>query len=103
MRQIVEPSMTGLAEIALPMGLGLVTAIAYNRRAVTTGTAHALRPAMLAHQIKALGIVQQRRELINSDTAMLTTSLPNGNIGWASDQMFPIAAIPAEITPQQTD
>src|SRR6195952_5305726 len=83
-RKIIKPSMTGLAEIALPMELGLVTAIADNRLAIATGTAHSLRPAMLAHQIKAFGIIQQRREVDqlgyrHADTLLAQTEISAGH------------------------
>src|SRR3978361_976541 len=99
-RKIVEPSMTGLAEIALPMRLGLVTAIADNRLAIATGTAHTLRPAMLAHQIKAFGIVQQRREVDQFGYRHADSLLAQAGIaGRSSDQMPSIAAILPQRSP----
>jgi hypothetical protein len=103
-RKIVEPSMTGFAEIALPMRLRLITAIADNRRTVATGTAHTLGPAMLAHQIKAFGIVQQRRE-VDQLGYRHADSLPaqGGISSQSSNQMPPSAAIPTEITTPKPD
>src|SRR3954466_14488119 len=93
-RQIVETSMTGLAERTLPMRLCLVTAIAVDGRAVATGTAHAIRPAMLAHQFETLGIVQQRREVNqlgygHDDSLLAQAAMPRQS----SDQMPLIPAI----------
>src|SRR4051812_34980685 len=62
-RQIVETPSAGLAEMALPMRLGLIVAIADRRCTVATGTTDALRPAMVAHQFETLRLVQQRREI----------------------------------------
>ena len=60
--QIVKAPGAGLAPIALPMRLGVVAPVADHRVTATSGTAHALWPAMLAHQREALGVVQQGRE-----------------------------------------
>src|SRR6185503_19504372 len=61
--QIVKAPGAGLAPIALPMRLGVVAPVADDRIAAAAGTAHALRPAMLAHQGEALGVVQKSREV----------------------------------------
>src|SRR4051812_45633278 len=45
------------------MRLGVVAPIADHRTAAAAGAAHALGPAMLAHQREALGVIQQPREV----------------------------------------
>jgi hypothetical protein len=60
---IVETPVARLAAITLPMRLLLVMAVPDDCCAAVARAAHALRPAMLANQRKALGIVQQRREV----------------------------------------
>src|SRR5215204_4397001 len=61
--EVVEAPRTRLAAIALPSALRVVTPVSGNREAVTPGTAHAIGPAMLAHQCEALGVVQKTREV----------------------------------------
>src|SRR3954470_19919472 len=61
--EIVKAPRTRLAAIPLPSALRVVTPVPDHHEAVTPGTAHALRPAMLAHQREALGVVQKTREV----------------------------------------
>src|SRR5215210_4090413 len=61
--EVVEAPGAGLAAIALPMRLGVIAPVADHRVTATPGTAHALGPAMLAHQREALGVIQQPREV----------------------------------------
>src|SRR5215203_6352844 len=61
--EVVEAPRTRLAAIPLPSALRVVTPVSGNREAVTPGTAHAIGPAMLAHQCEALGVVQKTREV----------------------------------------
>src|SRR4051795_2428523 len=65
--EVVETPGAGLAAIALPMRLGVVASVADYRIAAAAGTAHALAPAVLAYQRKALGVVQQGREIDQID------------------------------------
>src|SRR4051812_31101764 len=65
--EVVETPGARLAPIALPMRLGVVAPVTDHRIAAAAGTAHALAPAMLAYQRKALGIVQQGREIDQID------------------------------------
>ena len=44
-RQIVEALLTGLAEVALPLGLGIVTPLFGNLRTVTRWTLDTVGPA----------------------------------------------------------
>jgi hypothetical protein len=60
---IVEATRAGLAPVALPVRLGVVAAVAHHGAAAAAGAAHALRPAMLAHQGEALAIVDQGGEV----------------------------------------
>src|SRR3954454_12351096 len=55
--EVVKAPRTRLAPISLPMSLDLVKAIADYSTAAAGRAANTLRPAMLAHQGKALGIV----------------------------------------------
>ena len=64
--EVVEASRARLAPIPLPVSLGVVKAVPDNGAAAACGTAHPLRPAMLAHQGEALGIVDQRRKVDQS-------------------------------------
>src|SRR4051812_16598246 len=57
--EVVKAPDTGLAAIALPMRLGVVAPVADHCTAAAAGTAHALWPAVLAHEGEALGIVHQ--------------------------------------------
>ncbi len=57
--EVVETRRTCLAPVALAMWLRVVATVPDHRRAVASGAAYALRPAMLAHQREALGIVHQ--------------------------------------------
>src|SRR5215210_4932723 len=61
--EVVEAPGARLAPVALPVRLRIVAPVADHRVTAAPGTAHALRPAMLAHQREALGVVQQPREV----------------------------------------
>src|SRR4051794_20996822 len=61
--QVVKTAMARLAQVALPMPLPFVMAVADHHSTVAVRTAHAIRPTMLTHQIKAPGLVQQAREI----------------------------------------
>src|SRR3954462_14686161 len=61
--EIVKAPCTRLAAIPLPSALRVVTPVPDHHGAVTPGTAHAIGPAMLAHQCEALGVVQKTREV----------------------------------------
>src|SRR5919205_127362 len=61
--EVVEAPGARLTSIALPVRLRVVAPIADHRLTATPGTAHALRPAMLANQREAFGVVHQPREV----------------------------------------
>src|SRR3954451_22645191 len=61
--QIVEASMARLAQVALPVPLAFVRAIADDHGIVAVRAAHASWPTMLTHKLKTLGLVQQPREI----------------------------------------
>ena len=61
--EVVKAPRAHLAPVSLPVRLGLVKAIADYGTAPAGRAADTLRPAMLAHQGEALGIVDQRREV----------------------------------------
>jgi hypothetical protein len=59
-REVVEAPRARLAAVALPVRLRVVAAVTHHRAAAAPGAAHALRPALLAHQREALGVVDPR-------------------------------------------
>src|SRR5829696_9712852 len=61
--EVVKAPGARLAAIPLPIGLSLVAPVPDHRVTAATGAAHALRPAALAHQGEALGVVHQTREV----------------------------------------
>src|SRR5215203_1240547 len=61
--EVVKAPGSRLAAIPLPIGLSLVAPVPDHRVTAATGAAHALRPAALAHQGEALGVVHQAREV----------------------------------------
>src|SRR4051812_24013357 len=65
--EVVAAPSTRLAPVALPTRLRVVTPVPDHRIAAAAGAAHALGPAVLAHQREALGVVQQRREIDQVD------------------------------------
>src|SRR3954467_5373820 len=65
--EVVKAPGAGLAPIALPAPLRVIVPVADHRTAVTAGAAHALWPAVLAHEGEALGVVQQGREIDQID------------------------------------
>src|SRR4051812_21516223 len=65
--EVVAAPSTRLAPVALPTRLRVVAPVADHRITAAAGAAHALAPAVLAHQREALGVVQQRREIDQVD------------------------------------
>src|SRR3954462_5566001 len=61
--EVVEAPGAGLTPIALPARLRVVAPVPDHRTAAAAGAAHALWPAVLAHEGEALGGVQQPREV----------------------------------------
>ena len=61
--EVVETGCARLAAVALPIRLRVVVPVPDHRIAAAPGTAHALRPAALAHEGEALGVVQQARKV----------------------------------------
>src|SRR5215210_1413990 len=61
--EVVKAPGARLAPIALPVRLRVVAPVADHPITATPGTAHALRPTMLAHQREAFGVIQQPREV----------------------------------------
>src|SRR3954454_18505775 len=62
-RSDLEASMARLAQVALPVPLSFVMAIADDHGIVAVRAAHASWPTMLTHKLKTLGLVQQPREI----------------------------------------
>jgi hypothetical protein len=61
--QIVEALAAAVTQIALAVPLGLVSTVAHNLWPAAPGTLNPLRPAVLADQLKALGIIDQERQV----------------------------------------
>src|SRR4051812_5556385 len=61
--EVVEAPCACLAPIPLPVSLGLIKAVSDHGTAAACGAVDTLRPAMLAYQGEALGILDQRREV----------------------------------------
>src|SRR3954447_19158374 len=64
--EVVEASRACLAPIPLPVNLALIKAVSDHRTTAAGGAMDALRPAMLAYQGEALGIIDQCREVDQS-------------------------------------
>ena len=62
-RQVVEALAAAVAQGALPLPLRVVTTVVDHLGASALWTPNALRPAVLAHQLKALGIIHQKRQV----------------------------------------
>src|SRR4051795_12270725 len=61
--EVVEASRACLAPIPLPVSLGLIKAVSDHGTAAACGAVDTLRPAMLAYQGEALGILDQCQEV----------------------------------------
>src|SRR5688572_33303725 len=61
--EVVEATRPDPAAVARPVRLGIVAAVAHHGAAAAAGAAHALRPALLAHQGEALGVIDQGGEI----------------------------------------
>jgi len=61
--EVVETGHTCLVAMTLAMRLRVVASVPDDRWTAAAGAAHALRPAMLAHQREALGIIHQARKV----------------------------------------
>jgi hypothetical protein len=62
--EVVEAPRTRFAPIPLPVPLRVVAPVADHHAAAAPGATNTLWPAMPAHQRKALGIVQECREIV---------------------------------------
>src|SRR3954466_15619355 len=61
--EVVEASRASLASIPLPVNLALIKAVSDHGIAAAGGAVDTLRPAMLAYQGEALGILDQCPEI----------------------------------------
>ena len=61
--KVIKAAAAPLAAIALPMRLGVVTTVAGNLAACTSGAAHTLWPTMLPDQLVAFSIINERGEI----------------------------------------
>src|SRR3954452_1684761 len=90
--QIVEASMAGLAQVALPVPLSVVMAIADDHGTVAVRAAHAIRPTMLTHKLKTLGLVQQPREIDHLRYRHACAASSSNRITSSSDQIRDLAS-----------
>src|SRR4051794_34489215 len=90
--QVVEPSMARLAQVALSMPLSFIMAVADDHGTVAVRAAHAIRPAMLTHKFKALGLVQQAREIDHLGYRHACAASSNNQITSSSDQIRDLAS-----------
>src|ERR687883_1082236 len=90
--ELVEPAMARLAQVALPMPLPFIVAVADDHGTVAVRAAHAIRPAMLTHKLKALGLLQQAREIDQLGYRHACTASSNNQITSASDQIRDVAS-----------
>ena len=65
--QVVEARLAALAQPALARVPGILPAVPDHVRAVAGRAPHAIRPAMLADQVEALGVVEQRGQADRSE------------------------------------
>src|SRR5690242_20963793 len=100
--QVVEPSVARLAQIALPVPLSFVMAVADDHGTVAVRTAHAIRPAMLTHKLKAFGFVQQAREVdhVGYGHGCAASLDQLDDVFIQSDQRPSLGAIPSEPPPR---
>src|SRR5918993_5636770 len=101
--EVVKAPGAGLAAIALPARLRIVAPVADHRTAVTAGAAHALRPAVLAHEGKALGVVQQPRKVDQvrcSHDGRSSSREPVGYSRFSHHTRCPPNALPRPTTPE---
>ena len=98
--EVVKASVTRLAAVSLPMRLLLVMAVPDDLRAAAVKASHTLRPAMLAHQCEALGIVQQSRKIdqVGHGHNGPGSSARLGNLPGAANQKLATAATPSRST-----
>ena len=59
-RQIVKASLAGLAQVALPIGLGVIAPLLSNIKTITMGTRDPIWPAQDADGLKTFGVVDER-------------------------------------------
>lgn len=59
-RQIVEASLTQLAQIALTLGLSVVSPLFDDLRAITAWTPHTVWPTQVPNGLKTFGVVDER-------------------------------------------
>jgi hypothetical protein len=82
--QIVEALPAAVAQVALPVPLGIVTPVADNLEACALGTPDTARPAVPAHQFETLRVIDQERQVDRIGHG----SGPEAATGVPSDQPF---------------
>jgi hypothetical protein len=84
--------MARLAQVALPMPLSFVMAVADDHSTVAVRTAHAIRPAMLTHKLEAFGLVQQARKVDHVGYGHGCAASSDNRITSLSDQIRDLAS-----------
>ena len=59
-RQIVKASLTGLAQVALTLGLGVIASLLGNVKTITMGTRDTVWPAEGTDRRKTFGVIDER-------------------------------------------
>src|SRR4051795_7918259 len=101
--EVVETPGARLAAIPLPMRSGVVAPVADYRIAAAAGTAHALWPAVLAHEGEALGIVHQAGKVDQvrcSHDGRSSSREPVGSSRSSHHSRCPPNALPRPTTPE---
>src|SRR4051794_28433705 len=94
--EVVEAPHAPLAAVALPVRLAVVAPVADHRGAAAPGATHAFRPAVLAHEGEALGVVHQAGK-IDQAGCSIECSHDHGAPRDIAAADHPAAIIPAEV------
>src|SRR5919112_1465000 len=94
--EVVEAPRAPLAAVALPVRLAIVAPVADHRGAAAPGATHAFRPAVLAHEGKALGVVHQAGK-IDQTGCSIECSHDHGAPRDIAAADHPAALIPSEV------
>src|SRR3712207_5180942 len=92
--QVVEPAVAALAAVALRMGLGVVAPVPGDVSVGALRAADAVRPAVLAYQGVALGVINQRREIHEQRRGIHGTRIE----GWSSVNPAPCRSSPTMLS-----
>jgi hypothetical protein len=77
---VIETPATGPALVALPMRLGLIPTLLDALVRIAVGAAHAVRPAEMANDLVALGVVEDPQEVDPHDGRSLRRQIRSGGL-----------------------